>query len=439
MEKLHIMTLGCSKNTVDSEYMLGLLNSSYELTADVSSADTLIINTCTFIEDAKKESIEAIFEAVNLKEAGMLKKIVLAGCLSQRYAEELMKEIPEIDLFVGTSNYDQIVELLNEHIDKIQIDDPSRNIPEHLPRILTESRHYAYLKISEGCDNNCTYCIIPKVRGRYRSRSIQDIMEEVAFLSDQGIKELIIIAQDTSKYGIDIYGEKRLHDLIREISSVEGIEWIRIHYIYPEDFYDDLIHEFAANDKLLKYFDIPLQHINDEILKKMNRKTNRKQIIELINKIRRLIDHPVIRTTFIVGFPGETVEQYEELKQFITDTRFERLGVFEFSEEEGTAAEKLPNKIDPEIKLQRRDDIMSLQQQISYENNLKIIGTKMSVIVDGEEDEHGYIGRTYMDSPEIDGVVYIQSNHELITGEIYEITITDATDYDLIGVYNELT
>jgi ribosomal protein S12 methylthiotransferase len=229
-----------------------------------------------------------------------------------------------------------------------------------------------------------------------------------------------------------------LHDLIREISSVEGIEWIRIHYIYPEDFYDDLIHEFAANDKLLKYFDIPLQHINDEILKKMNRKTNRKQIIELINKIRRLIDHPVIRTTFIVGFPGETVEQYEELKQFITDTRFERLGVFEFSEEEGTAAEKLPNKIDPEIKLQRRDDIMSLQQQISYENNLKIIGTKMSVIVDGEDDEHGYIGRTYMDSPEIDGVVYIQSNHELITGEIYEITITDATDYDLIGVYNEL-
>jgi ribosomal protein S12 methylthiotransferase len=438
MEKIHIMTLGCSKNTVDSEYMLGLLNSSYELTADVSSADILIINTCTFIEDAKKESIEAIFEAVNLKEAGMLKKIVLAGCLSQRYAEELMKEIPEIDLFVGTSNYDQIVELLNEHIDKIQIDDPSRNIPEHLPRILTESRHYAYLKISEGCDNNCTYCIIPKVRGRYRSRSIQDIMEEVAFLSDQGIKELIIIAQDTSKYGIDIYGEKRLHDLIREISSVEGIEWIRIHYIYPEDFYDDLIHEFAANDKLLKYFDIPLQHINDEILKKMNRKTNRKQIIELINKIRRLIDHPVIRTTFIVGFPGETVEQYEELKQFITDTRFERLGVFEFSEEEGTAAEKLPNKIDPEIKLQRRDDIMSLQQQISYENNLKIIGTKMSVIVDGEDDEHGYIGRTYMDSPEIDGVVYIQSNHELITGEIYEITITDATDYDLIGVYNEL-
>jgi ribosomal protein S12 methylthiotransferase len=433
MERIHIVTLGCSKNTVDTEYMLGLLKDNYILTSDIMQSDIVIINTCTFINDAKQESIEAIFDAVSLKKEGKIKKIILAGCLSQRYAEELLNEIPEIDIFVGTSNYDKILEFLKDNNVINCVENPSRNMPDKLPRIITESGHYSFVKISEGCDNLCTYCVIPMVRGKYRSRAIEDILDEVSYLVSKGIKEIIIIAQDTSKYGIDIYGEKRLHDLLHQISCIKGVEWIRVHYIYPEDFYDELVNEFEKNDKLLKYFEIPLQHINDQILKRMNRKTNRKQITELIKKIRSKFQGAIIRTTFIVGFPGETEEQFLELKEFIIETKFDRLGVFAYSEEEDTPAVKFPNKVEEEIKEIRKNELMRIQQQISlYKNNL-MKGKVLKVIIDEENDNEEYIGRTYMDSPEIDGIVYIHSSKKIFPGDIVEVIIKDSTEYDLIG------
>ncbi|HAE42205.1 MAG TPA: 30S ribosomal protein S12 methylthiotransferase RimO [Clostridiales bacterium] len=436
MEKIHIVTLGCSKNTVDTEYMLGLLQSKYTITSNIEDSDIVIINTCTFINDAKEESISSIFEAVSLKKEGIIKKIVLAGCLSQRYAEELVLEIPEIDMFIGTSNYDEIIDLLDKD-SKVHIEDPSREIAEHIPRVLTESDYYAYVKVSEGCDNRCTYCVIPKVRGKHRSRRIEDILEEVTTLTEQGITEIIIIAQDTSKYGIDLYGKKMLSELLNEISKIEGVKWIRVHYIYPEDFDNALLDEFASNKKLLNYFEIPIQHINDTVLKRMNRKTNKAQIMNLIDKIRNRMPDAIIRTTLIVGFPGETEEQYMELRQFVEDYQFDRLGVFAYSEEEDTPAYKLPGKIPEEIKEKRREEVMLIQQAITFNKNKKLIGVGIECIVDSLTDENQYIGRTYMDSPDIDGVIYFESTENLKPGDVIHVSIIDYMEYDLIGVYNE--
>lgn len=436
MEKIHIITLGCSKNTVDTEYMLGLLQSDYTITTNIEESDVVIINTCTFINDAKEESIASIFEAVELKKEGIIKTIVLAGCLSQRYADELVKEIPEIDMFIGTSNYDKIIDLLKEQ-SKVNIEDPSREIAEHIPRVLTESDYYAYVKVSEGCDNRCTYCVIPSVRGRHRSRKIKDILEEVTALTKQGITEIIIIAQDTSKYGIDLYGKKMLHQLLKEISDIEDVKWIRVHYIYPEDFSDDLLEEFASNKKLLNYFEIPIQHINDTILKRMNRKTNKAEIINLINRIRAKVPDAVIRTTLIVGFPGETEDQYLELKQFVEDSKFDRLGVFAYSEEEDTPAYKLSGKISEEIKEWRRDELMMIQQAITFNKNKESVGSSIECIVDSLVDGNQYVGRTYMDSPDIDGVIYFESLRELIPGDVVTVNVLDYMEYDLIGEYNE--
>ncbi|HBH13131.1 MAG: Ribosomal protein S12p Asp88 methylthiotransferase [Clostridiales bacterium 38_11] len=436
MEKIHIITLGCSKNTVDTEYMLGLLQSEYTITSNIEDSDVVIINTCTFINDAKEESIEAIFDVVKLKKDGIIKTIVLAGCLSQRYADELVQEIPEIDMFIGTSNYDEIVDILKKE-SKVNIEDPSREIAEHIPRVLTESDYYAYVKVSEGCDNRCTYCIIPSVRGRHRSRSIKNILEEVIALTKQGISEIIIIAQDTSKYGTDLYGKKMLHKLLKEISCIPDVKWIRVHYIYPEDFYDELLDEFALNNKLLNYFEIPIQHINDTLLKRMNRKTNRADIIDLISRIRAKIPDAIIRTTLIVGFPGETEKQYLELKQFVENYRFDRLGVFAYSEEEDTPAYKLPHKIPEGIKERRRDEIMLIQQDITFKKNNQLKGTSIECIVDSLINGNQYLGRTYMDSPDIDSVIYFESLSKLESGDVVTVKILDYMEYDLIGVHDE--
>ncbi len=436
MEKIHIVTLGCSKNTVDSEYMLGILKSEYALTSDISEADIVIINTCTFINDAKEESIEAIFDVVQLKNEGITKKIVLAGCLSQRYAEELLQEIPEIDLFIGTSNYDEILSMIKTR-DKIKVEDPSRELKENLPRVQTESTHFAYVKISEGCDNFCTYCIIPKVRGKYRSRTIENVLREVKNLAMNGVREIILIAQDTSKYGLDLYGEKKLHELIEEIAKIEEVKWIRIHYIYPEDFYDELIKSFEKTDKLVNYFETPLQHINNQVLKRMNRKTNREDIEALIATIRQRIPDAAIRTTLIVGFPGETRDQFLELEEFVKSAEFERLGVFTYSEEEDTPAYRLPDKIEEDEKKHRRDRLMLIQQELVLKNNQKRVGQVLDVIIDEAYDTDTYVGRSYMDSPDIDGVVYVNSDVQLNPGDLIPVKITDYMEYDLIGGYDE--
>ncbi len=436
MNKIYLQSLGCSKNLVDSENMLGLLkNKGYEIVEFADKADYIIINTCSFINDAKEESINSIIEAAELKGSNDI-TIIVTGCLAQRYSDDLLKEIPEIDILIGTHGYEKIDKIIEEHqkekqkVISVEIDE---TIVEDLPRELLTPKYYAFLKISEGCSNHCTYCVIPKIRGKYRSRKIEDIVNEARILSKQGVKELIVIAQDTSKYGLDLYGERQLHKLIGELSKIEGIKWIRVHYLYPEDLYHELIMEFKANDKLLKYFDIPLQHISDDVLKRMNRKTNKEQITNLIKKIRKEIPEAVIRTSLITGFPGETEEDHEMLKEFLKEYKLDRVGVFKYSREENTAAYKLENQIKEEIKEARQEELMKIQQEISFNNNTAKIGKTYDVIIDEDSGDNEYLGRTYMDSPEIDGCVFVNSNVKLNVGEIYKVSIVDALEYDLIG------
>lgn len=438
MKKIYLQSLGCSKNLVDSENMLGILKSKkYEITEFADKADYIIINTCSFINDAKEESINTIISATEVKKHS--KKdiaIVVTGCLAQRYSEELSVEIPEIDIIVGTKGYDKIYELIEKYEKektKILYTYDLNDVEENLPRNTLTENWYAYLKIAEGCDNHCTYCIIPKIRGSYKSRKIENIIEEAKKLSENGVKELIIIAQDTSKYGVDFYGGQKLHELLHELSKLDNIEWIRVHYMYPEDIYDDLINEFKTNKKLLNYFDIPLQHINDRVLKRMNRKTNKQQIINLIEKLRKELDSPVIRTSLITGFPGETDEEHEELKSFLQEYKLDRVGIFKYSREEDTPAYKLEDQIDEEIKDNRHQELMELQMTISYEKNLERINNIYDVLIEEKDVENIYVGRTYMDSVEIDGVVYVNSEKELELGNIYKVKINDALEYDLMG------
>lgn len=436
MEKIYLHSLGCSKNLVDSENMLGILiEKNYQIVEFADKADYIIINTCSFINDAKEESIDAILEAVNIKEKNGA-VIIVAGCLSQRYGNELFKEIPEIDILIGTSRYNDIDKIIEKykndkkHICSINL---LNETEENLPRVLLTPKHYAYIKIAEGCNNKCTYCIIPKIRGKYRSRYIEDIVNEAKLLAQKGVRELIIIAQDTSKYGVDLYKERKLHEVIKQISKIEEIEWIRIHYLYPEDFYDELIDEFKNNDKLLKYFDIPLQHISNNILKKMNRKTNKDEILTLLNSIKSEIEGAVIRTSLITGFPGETEKEHEELKEFLIESKLDKVGIFEYSREEDTPAYKLSDQINELTKESRKNELMQIQQSISYNKNREKIGFVYKVLVDEKTEEGLYIGRTYMDSPEIDGYTYIKSERELIIGDYYDVVIKDALEYDLIG------
>ncbi len=438
MKKIYMHSLGCSKNLVDSEHMIGILEKKGFKTTDYADkADYIIINTCSFISDAQQESVDAILSAADIKnEVNNKAKIIVTGCLAQRFGDELAKEIPEVDIIVGTSGFEKIDEYIEKYEDKRQqvVDTNMQELDEeNLPRNTLTEKWYAYLKIAEGCSNNCTYCVIPKLRGPYKSRKIEKIVEDASNLAKQGAKEIIIIAQDTSKYGLDLYGERKLHEVIQKVSEIEGIEWIRIHYLYPEDIYDELINEFKHNKKLLKYFDIPLQHINDRILKRMHRNTNKKQIIDLINKIRNEVKGAVIRTSLITGFPGETQEEHEELMMFLNEYKLDRVGIFKYSREEDTPAYKLPDQIDEEIKEHRHNELMELQQNISYENSLKKIGDTYDVLIEEKDVENIWVGRTYMDSIDIDGVVYVTSDENLELGSIYKVKINDALEYDLMG------
>ena len=402
MKKIYMHSLGCSKNLVDSENMLGILTEKgYKTTDYADKADYIIINTCSFINDAQEESVNAILSAADIKNTLNKKtKIIVTGCLSERFGAELGKEIPEVDIIVGTGGFEKIDQYIQEFEKnkKLVMDTGSElDIDKDLPRNILTEPWYAYLKIAEGCSNNCTYCVIPKLRGPFKSRRIENIVEEAKVLSERGAKEIIIIAQDTSKYGLDIYSERKLHELVGRISEIKGIKWIRVHYLYPEDIYDELIEEFKNNKKLLKYFDIPMQHINDRILKRMNRNTNREQITSLIDKIRREVEGAVIRTSLITGFPGETWEDHEELKNFLKEYRLDRVGIFKYSREEHTPAYRLPEQIDEDIKEERLKELMEIQQAISYENNLLKIDRTYDVLIEEKEDEHIYAGRTYMD------------------------------------------
>lgn len=444
MKKIYMHSLGCSKNLVDSENMLGLLTKKgFKVTDFADKADYIIINTCSFINDAQQESVNAILSAADIKNNINKKaKIIVAGCLSQRFGEELGKEIPEVDIIVGTGGFEKINEYIEEYEkNKKQVIDTNLelDIDRDIPRETLTEAWYAYLKIGEGCSNNCTYCVIPQLRGPYKSRKLESIVEEAKILAQKGAKEIIIIAQDTSKYGLDIYGERKLHEVIRRISAIEGIRWIRVHYLYPEDIYDDLISEFKNNPKLVKYFDIPLQHISDRILRRMNRKTNRKQIIDLINKIRDQVPGAVIRTSLITGFPGESDQDHLELKDFLEEYRLDRVGVFKYSREDHTPAYKMPDQIDEEVKELRQNELMEIQQAISYENNLLKIGKTYDVLIEEKDVENIYVGRTYMDSFEIDGCVYVTSDEDLLLGNFYKVKINDALEYDLMGdVVDEL-
>lgn len=444
MKKIYMHSLGCSKNLVDSENMLGLLTKKgYKVTDFADKADYIIINTCSFINDAQQESVNAILSAADIKNNINKKaKIIVTGCLSQRFGEELGKEIPEVDIIVGTGGFERINEFIDEYEKnkKLLVDTTIElDIDKDIPRNSLTENWYSYLKIAEGCSNHCTYCVIPQLRGPYKSRKIENIVEEAKILAKNGAKEIIIIAQDTSKYGLDIYNEKKLHEVIRKVSEIESVQWIRIHYLYPEDIYDELINEFKNNPKLVRYFDIPMQHINDRILKRMNRNTNRKQIIDLINKIRSEVDGAIIRTSLITGFPGETEDEHEELKKFLEEYKLDRVGIFKYSREEHTPAYKLPEQIDEDVKEQRQNELMEIQLGVSYQNNLSKIGKTYDVLIEEKDVENIYVGRSYMDSIEIDGCVYVTSDEELSLGNIYKVKINDALEYDLMGdVVDEL-
>ncbi|MDU5185275.1 MAG: 30S ribosomal protein S12 methylthiotransferase RimO [Peptoniphilus harei] len=435
MNNVHIVTLGCSKNDVDSSMMYSLLDKNkYQMVNEPSQADILIVNTCGFIDAAKEESIDTILESVEYKNEGRCKKVLLSGCLAQRYPEELIKEIPEIDGIIGTGNIDYINELLDRSLAGdlfIKTDNLNSAYIEGIRK--EEVNRTEYVKISEGCNNNCSYCIIPSLRGKNRSRKIEDIYSEVEYLVSKGAREIILIAQNTTDYGIDLYSKYSLANLINKISKIEDLKWIRVLYLYPDHFTDDLIEEFKNNDKLVNYVDMPLQHISDDVLKKMNRKTSKEHIIKTLKNLRKSVPDIVIRTTFIVGFPGESDDDFNQLVDFIENIKFDKLGVFEYSKEEGTKAASLDEQISDSIKEERKNEIMAIQSEISAEILSKNIGKRLEVLIEEEVDEKNYVGRTYMDSPEIDGVTYVHSAKNLEIGSFVQVDVVDSLDYDLVG------
>lgn len=433
------VSLGCDKNLVDSEHMLGLLNQGgFTLTGEEQKADVIVVNTCCFIEDAKNESIENILEVARYKTEGNCKALIVTGCMAQRYKKEILDEIEEVDAVVGTTAYDKIVEIANGILEQKghrtqTFDLIDREMLDEMPRILTTAGYFAYVKISEGCDKHCTYCIIPKLRGKYRSRSMDKIKAEVERLAKDGVSEIILVAQDTTEYGSDLE-DASLAKLLQELGKVEGIEWIRLLYCYPESITDELIEEIKTNPKVCDYIDIPIQHAADPVLKRMARKSSNAQLKERINKLREEIPGIAIRTTLIVGFPGETEEDFNVLYDFVKEVRFDRLGVFTYSKEEGTPAALFEDQVDEKIKVKRRDAIMALQHRISQELTAQKVGKVMKVLIEGKiTDEDVYIGRTYQDAPDIDGEVFVEYEGELISGDYVDVKITEANDYDLIG------
>lgn len=433
--KIGLVSLGCDKNRIDSELILGSLATENKIVNNPSEADIIIVNTCGFIESSKQESIDTILEMADFKKENC-KLLIATGCLTQRYSEELHKLIPEIDVMLGVNDYEKlntyIKEFFNQNNNICTCNYSDSTINEG-KRILTTAKHSAYLRIAEGCSNLCTYCIIPKIRGKYRSRSMENIIQEANDLAEQGVKEIILVAQDTTKYGIDLYDEKKLHELVRKISEIDNIEWIRILYCYPEEITDDLIDEIANNKKVCKYLDIPIQHISNSVLKRMNRKSTKEIVTTNILKMRSKIKNLILRTSIIVGFPGETDKDFEELKEFISSIKFDKLGVFKYSQEEGTPAAKMDNQINEEVKQHREEELMLIQQSVSKENNHKKIGEKYKVLVEGCKDGY-WVGRNYGMSPEIDGAIFFKCDKILSIGDFVEVVITDALEYDLIGV-----
>lgn len=436
VKNISIITLGCSKNEIDSELMAGILSENgYTLTNSLEKADIIVVNTCGFIKEAKEESIETIWEATKFKNEGTCKYLLLAGCLAERYYKELFGEIEEIDAIIGTGNIKDIVSVIDA-LEKGQmkikrIKNIDEDYLEGVKRISFNPTEY--VRIAEGCNNYCSYCIIPKVRGKYRSRKMEDIIEEVNYLVENGVREIILIAQNTTDYGIDLYGKYKLADLLNQLNKIEKLQWIRLLYLYPDNFTEDLILAIKHNEKVIKYVDIPLQHISNPILKKMNRKTSKEDIIKIIDRLRREIPNIIIRTTIIVGFPGEEEVHFQELYKFIYDTKFDKLGVFTYSREEGTPAYGFDLQVDDKIKQDRKNKLMKLQQELSYKLNQQKIGKIYLTLVEEVYEKGVYIGRTYMDSPEIDGVVYIYSDKELNIGQFTYVKITDCLEYDLIG------
>lgn len=436
--KLLFISLGCDKNLVDSEYMLGMLTADgITVTDDETQADIIVVNTCCFINDAKEESINTILEMAKYKENGSLKGLIVTGCLAQRYQKEIEVEIPEVDAILGTNSYDNIVEAVHKVAEGIRYQ--NFKTLEGLPtlktkRTLTTGGHYAHLKIAEGCNKHCTYCIIPHIRGEYRSVPIEDLVEQAKDLVNQGVKELILVAQETTLYGIDLYGKKSLGRLLDELNQISGLYWIRILYCYPEEIDDELIDAILRNDKVCHYLDMPIQHASDDILKRMGRKTNHDDIVRIVRRLRERIPDICLRTTLICGFPGETQEQHEEMMQFVNDMEFDRLGAFSYSPEEGTPAEKFADQVEEETKLNWQEDVMELQQEVSFDRNEALKGTELWAFIEGKvADENAYVGRTYRDAPGIDGYVFINTEETLVTGDFVKVKITGAYEYDLIG------
>lgn len=436
--KVLLISLGCDKNLVDSEVMLGLLNKAgHQLTNDETEADVVVVNTCAFISDAKEESINTIIEMGELKKTGKLKKLIVAGCLSQRYKDEIMKELPEIDVIIGATNYDKIVEAIGTDEESI-VDDINYTPRPIAERIVTTNASMAYFKIAEGCNKLCTYCIIPHIRGRYRSMPMDSLIASAEKLASDGIKELVLVAQETTLYGVDLYGEKKLPELLTKLSEIEGIEWIRLLYCYPEEITDELIEVMATNPKICHYVDIPIQHSENVILKRMGRRTSREDIVELVGRLRTAMPDIAIRTTLISGFPGETQELHDGLVDFVDECEFDRLGVFTYSPEEGTPAAEYEDQVDGELAVKWRDEIMELQQEISYEKNQQMIGSTQKVLIEGYlVDDDVYVGRTYRDAPGVDGIVFVSAPYELISGSFVDVKITEANEYDLTGVIVE--
>lgn len=443
--KIHFISLGCDKNLVDSEVMLGLLaEKGYTFTDDETEAEIIIVNTCCFIGDAKEESIQTILEMAEQKITGNCKVLLAAGCLAQRYKEEVLTEIPELDGILGTTSYDDIVTAVEEALagQKLcDMHDIDRLPEQKADRVVTTGGHYAFLKIAEGCDKHCTYCIIPSVRGNYRSVPMERLVAEAEKLAEQGVKELILVAQETTLYGKDLYGEKSLPKLLHALAAIPGIYWIRIQYCYPEEITPELIQAIKEEPKVCHYLDIPIQHGSDRILKAMGRRTNRAQLTEMVETLRREIPDIALRTTLIAGFPGETEEDHEEMLDFVDEMEFDRLGVFAYSMEEDTPAAKMDGQIPQEVKEERRDAVMELQQEIAFEKGETHIGRVMDVMIEGKvADENAYVGRTYMDAPNVDGYIFVQTGEALMTGDFVRVRVTGAVEYDLIGeMENEFT
>ena len=432
------ISLGCDKNLVDSEVMLGLLDKKGDQIVDSEEdADIIVVNTCCFIHDAKEESIQTILEMAEYKKEGKLKALIVTGCLAQRYQQEIIDEIPEVDAVLGTTSYDHIVEAVEEALagnGHVVLEDVDALPDVKEKRLVTTGGHYAYMKIAEGCDKHCTYCIIPKLRGNYRSVPMEKLLAEAKDLADQGVKELILVAQETTVYGKDLYGEKSLHKLLRELCKISGIQWIRILYCYPEEIYDELIQTIKEENKVCHYLDLPIQHASDAVLKRMGRRTSKAQLVEIIEKLRKEIPDISLRTTLITGFPGETQEQHEELKDFVDEMEFDRLGVFTYSPEEDTPAATMTEQIPEEVKEERQAELMELQQEIAFDLAEDMVGREVLVMIEGKvADENAYVGRTYKDAPNVDGLIFINTDEELMSGDFARVRVTGALEYDLIG------